>query len=416
MDTMNTQRFLIDEDGEVLEQFGDNFESVIFKAESIALILENSSNDSKAIRAMIILFKELYSLAFNANIIPLIEPLTTLEDFLTRFENDYPHDFSYPLTLLLDRFLLVSREATEQYSVSAALISDIQRAIKPLARASSAEDASECVKQVVQYLLGDYSDNDSDTTDIDLFDEMELFGDEEVELFDNNNLEEPNTNTQPPPVVSDEEKKKKASEKKQVDAIRIEMDILMKPSIFRIFSEMIDARHKDWVGRSFFLMSLAIKMNAEARNVVDPQQLANAIYIHDFAMLKMQDELLYKSSLSEKEFEMVKMHPVLAYEATCLLGDYKDCAEMVHQHHERPDGTGYPNQLKGDEICHGAKIIAICDAYFTMTNIKTYRSNLRSPLRAVAEINACAGTQFDTAWVKIFNRIVKRYEIIQNVL
>ena len=412
---MDDQKFLISEDPEVLERFHDEFEAIISKAETLGLMLETHPDDIAAIDQLINLLKQLYSSAVNSNIAPLIEPLTILEDFLRRFKNSYQTEFTYPLTLLFDRFILVAQEVAEQYAISYTLINDIQRSIQPLARAKTEDQVSEAIRQVINNLLGGYTEVDESSDDVELFDEIELFDD--VELFDtdvkaDSTYEEPIDTT----VVVPQENKAFSSESKEIDAMKIEMNILIQASIFQKFGEIIDTRHKLWVGRSFFLMSMAIKMNAEARNVVDPQQLANAIYLHDFPMVKLEDGLLYNKDLSDEDFKKIQKHPEIAYEMASLMGDHEECALMVYQHHERPDGKGYPNQLTQNEICHGAKIIAICDAYYSMTNLKTYKTNMRTPMRAVAEINACSGTQFDPLWVKVFNRIVRRYKFIENVL
>jgi HD-GYP domain-containing protein (c-di-GMP phosphodiesterase class II) len=409
------QKFLLDIDADVLEEFHEKFESIITRTETLALQLETHPEDIPKVYQLISLFKELYSCAVNANIAPLIEPLTTLEDFLVRFKDNYQADFTYPLTMLLDRLSMLATEAAEQYSISFTLINDIQRSIQPLARAKDSENVNESIKKVVKSLLGNYStESEESNDDIELFSDVDLFDD--VELFENDKqtseTREQVPKTPPVPASTATEIKNKSP----VDAMQIEMQIISKPSAFRMLSEMIDSRHKYWIGRSYFLVSLAIKMNAEARNVVNPMQLANAIYIHDLPMIKFSDDLLYKRDLTPTEQKKLQMHAQVAYETASLMGESEECAEMVHQHHERPDGKGYPNQLTQDEICHGAKIIAICDAYYSMTNLVTYRDNLRSPIRAVAEINACAGTQFDPLWVKVFNRIVRKYNIIENIL
>jgi len=412
---LDDQKFLISEEPEILERFRDEFEAIISKAESIGLMLETHPNDIAAIEQLINLLKQLYSNAVNSNIAPLIEPLTILEDFLRRFKSSYQIEFTYPLTLLLDRFLLVAQEVAEQYSISYTLINDIQRSIQPLARAQTQESVLDAIRQVINSLLGGYTEVDESSDDIELFDDIDLFDD--IELFEDNEKKS-NVDSQLAETVTDLEDSENtySSESSQLDVMKLEMDLLVQSSVFRMLSEMIDTRHKLWVGRSFFLMSMAIKMNAEARNVVDPQQLANAIYLHDFPMVKLDDALLYNKDLSDEDFKKIQKHPEIAYEMASLMGDYDECALMVYQHHERPDGKGYPNQLTQDEICHGAKIIAICDAYYAMTNLKAYKTNLRTPMRAVAEINACAGTQFDPLWVKVFNRIIKRYKFIENVL
>jgi HD-GYP domain-containing protein (c-di-GMP phosphodiesterase class II) len=81
--------------------------------------------------------------------------------------------------------------------------------------------------------------------------------------------------------------------------------------------------------------------------------------------------------------------------------------EMVRQHHEMPDGRGYPQGLKGDAICAGAKILAIVDAFEAVTLKHSGRGQSRSLVRAIAEVNAC-DNQFDTEWIGPFNNIIRK--------
>ena len=78
-------------------------------------------------------------------------------------------------------------------------------------------------------------------------------------------------------------------------------------------------------------------------------------------------------------------------------------AEWVLHHHERWDGAGYPNRLAGDQIPLGARIIFVADAYDAMTSDRAYRGRL-TPQEAVAELQRCAGTQFDPEIVEVFAR------------
>lgn len=80
---------------------------------------------------------------------------------------------------------------------------------------------------------------------------------------------------------------------------------------------------------------------------------------------------------------------------------------MIAQHHETHDGTGYPAGLKGDEICDGAKILAIVDAFEAVILKHINRGKNRSVLRAIAEINAC-DKQFSPEWIEPFNRVIRR--------
>lgn len=400
------QRFYIDEDIDVLERFRDDFESNVLEAEDLSLELETNPDNLESLHRLQMLMKELYSYAFNANIIPLIEPLATLDDFLSHLTIPYNVSLTHPLTLLLDRFMLVANEAAEQSSISYQMILDIQHAIQPLARIKDTGNIDYAIEAVIGHLLGGYENKKISSNDnIDLFTDVDLFSD--VELFEDTEVVENKPDTQ---VVPEE---KEAPQ--EIDFIQLEMAILKNTSVQRMLAETIDNRHKFWVGRSYFLLSMAIKLNAEAGNVVDPEDLANGIFLHDFPMVKLSDEILYGKDISSKDFNKLKEHTELARDLALSLNCTQEVATMIYQHHERPDGKGYPEGLTGDQISEGAKIIAICDAYYAMTNYKANRKVKRSALRTVAEINACSGTQFDERWVKVFNTVVKKYNMLSNI-
>lgn len=414
METQANQRFLIGEDADILEHFYFEFETVVFQTENIALSLEENPHQPKLVEDLLHNIRKLNSLCLNTNIVPLIEPFTVLENFIAYVKHDFRHEISYPLMLILDRALLAAKEAVDQYSISINLITDIQRAIQPLAHIDQTKDVDVVIKRVVKLLLGEYIEEEqSEPEEVELFDNVDLFGDE----LDTEQVIEaqPAVEQAPAKRIESETSNSQFHQSNEFDVVQLEMQILSTPSVFQKLSELIDTRQKYWVGRSYFMLSLGIKMNAMMNNVVNPQDLANAIYLHDFPMVSLSDDILYGKDLSEKDFQKIKQHPALARDIARLMGASEACQEMVFQHHERPDGKGYPNQLSGDQICHGAKIIAICDAYFSMTNPKAHRATKRSALRTVAEINACSGSQFDSTWVKVFNLVVKRHKMLDNI-
>jgi len=412
MDINSDQRFLLDEEPDVLESFRNSFEEAITIVEELSLELESSPNDQYKIDKMGEEIKHLYSYAYNANIIPLIEPLITLDDFFQSLGGSYHAGITHPLTLLIDRLLLIANEASEQSSISMTLISDVQRAIQPLAKLKTGGNLDEIISQVVDILLGNYTTDSTSDSDIDLFDGPELF--DEIELFDSPEAETQQTESSPESVNTSPESHENP-EVDTADVVKLEMDILRSTSIHRTLGEYIDTRHKIWVGRSFFLLSLALKLNAEGGTKVKPEELANAIFLHDFPMVRLSDEILYAREFNEKMLQKTQKHTTHAKEMANLLNCGENVEDMVYQHHERPDGKGYPKGLTNEKICDGAKIIAICDAYYAMTNYKANRKVKRSALRTVAEINACSGTQFDETWVKVFNKVVKKYHMLQNI-
>jgi diguanylate cyclase (GGDEF)-like protein len=121
--------------------------------------------------------------------------------------------------------------------------------------------------------------------------------------------------------------------------------------------------------------------------------------LHDLGKLAIPEEVLRKpSTLSEAEKLMLERHPQIGFRMLESLG-VQPVAEWVLYHHERWDGAGYPNKLAGDQIPLGARIIFVADAFDAMTSDRAYRRAI--PERdALAEIERCAGTQFDPEVVK----------------
>lgn len=145
----------------------------------------------------------------------------------------------------------------------------------------------------------------------------------------------------------------------------------------------------------------------EALGLLDYQldELELAGLYHDIGKISLPDTLLQKpGALSEKEFETVRKHTEYGYQILRAADEYSDLAKHALYHHERIDGTGYPEGLNGTDIPLFARIIAVADAFEAMTSDRPYRSAMREA-EAFRELEAHSGTQFDPEIVKTFMRI-----------
>lgn len=117
--------------------------------------------------------------------------------------------------------------------------------------------------------------------------------------------------------------------------------------------------------------------------------------LHDVGKIGVPDLILTKEgSLSEDEWECVRKHPVLGKQIMEQAPELLDITPLVLHHQERYDGTGYPEQLRGDSIPLGARIIAAADAYHAIRSDRPYRSG-RTHREATRELQRCSGSQFD---------------------
>lgn len=177
---------------------------------------------------------------------------------------------------------------------------------------------------------------------------------------------------------------------------------------FKTLSLRIDKKSPFWENRTESILQFCMATNNYLEHPIDPQQLATAAYLHDIGMVFVPSNLINKhSKLTPYEEHEIQLHAQLGHQLLSRMSGWEDAARIIYQHHERPDGQGYPQQLKGDQICRGAKLIAVADTYFSITNNRADRTNKRSMMRAIAEINAYIGTQFDEEVVHAFNKMMK---------
>lgn len=158
--------------------------------------------------------------------------------------------------------------------------------------------------------------------------------------------------------------------------------------------------HSDEVSRISKQIGLAMGLSSEKI-----KELEIASLLHDIGKISIPDSILNKNgSLTESEYIEVKRHSECGYQILKSVDSYSSLAEIVLHHHERWDGEGYPYGLKGDEIPLLSRIITVADAYEAMISDRPFR-NGRSHESAIAEIKACAGSQFDPMIVAAFLKI-----------
>jgi diguanylate cyclase (GGDEF)-like protein len=138
---------------------------------------------------------------------------------------------------------------------------------------------------------------------------------------------------------------------------------------------------------------------------LDAEQLEHvrhAAALHDVGKMAIPDAILDKpAALDEDEWQFIRRHTIIGERIVAAAPALRPVAALVRSSHERWDGGGYPDQLAGEEIPLGARIVAVCDAFDAMVADRPYRAGMDAA-DALAELERCAGSQFDPTVVAAF--------------
>ena len=145
------------------------------------------------------------------------------------------------------------------------------------------------------------------------------------------------------------------------------------------------------------------------------ERLKLAAILHDIGKIGIRDDiLLAPRQLTPEEYGKLKLHTVYGQEILGHIKYLQDIVPAVRQHHERVDGNGYPDGAVAKDICLGARVIAVADAYDAMTSSRPYRARMGTE-QATAEICRHSGTQFDPQVVEAFLAAAAADRLIREV-
>lgn len=169
--------------------------------------------------------------------------------------------------------------------------------------------------------------------------------------------------------------------------------------------------HSDRV--SYYCEKIGRKFDLEESDI---ETLRIGGMFHDVGKIGTRDDIILKNDkLSEKEYDEIKKHPLKGAHILSAVSMFSDVVPLVRCHHERINGTGYPEGLKGDEIPFLARIITVADAFDAMMSDRLYRSKLDLQ-GAIFQLEKYAGIQFDVEIVKIFVELLGDYDLMYQEL
>lgn len=173
--------------------------------------------------------------------------------------------------------------------------------------------------------------------------------------------------------------------------LRVEAD-----NFVQSLADLVDLRDPYTANHSQRVAELSRALASRLRLPVDQARALEAIArVHDVGKLAIADAVLLKPEpLTTAEYEEMKRHVEVGVRILEHISLYRDSLEILAQHHERLDGSGYPRGLRGDEIIFPARVLAVADAYDAMTTDRPYRP-AKTPEEAVRELYRVAGKEYD---------------------
>jgi len=207
------------------------------------------------------------------------------------------------------------------------------------------------------------------------------------------------------PVVIERNLQRKILEKRRFQNNRA--DSLLKA--LKALMRALDAKDSYTYGHSQRVVRLAMKMGDELNLSPDEKYtLQLSASLHDIGKIGMPDNILKKAdSLEDIEMRKAKDHPVVGSEILGEIEELSEVASIVRHHHERFDGKGYPDGLKGNAIPLFSRILFILDAYEAIASDRVYRKGIGQQ-KALDEIVQNAGSQFDPELVEVFLRAMAK--------
>jgi HD-GYP domain-containing protein (c-di-GMP phosphodiesterase class II) len=138
------------------------------------------------------------------------------------------------------------------------------------------------------------------------------------------------------------------------------------------------------------------------------EMIESGALLHDIGKISLDAEILSKPGpLDAEERLQVRQHPMQSAQVVSRVELFKGAVDIVRHHHERPDGQGYPDGLKADEIPMGARILNVADAFDAMTSDRPYRGK-RSIPEALEELKKGSGREFDPVVVEYLMRLLRK--------
>ncbi|SRR6266545_698829 len=187
-----------------------------------------------------------------------------------------------------------------------------------------------------------------------------------------------------------------------ITALRVDSDETLDAML-----SMLTLTDREAYAHGYRVAALAVSV---ARTLGMPDEALGAVehgaLLHDVGKFAVPEAILRKPApLTVEELLLVRRHPTLGSDLVAQVPYLQPAVSVVRHAHERMDGLGYPEGVHASEVCVGARIVSVADAYDTMTRPRVFRDAI-APHAALLELERCSGTQFDPLVVEAFSRVI----------
>jgi HD-GYP domain-containing protein (c-di-GMP phosphodiesterase class II) len=397
-----THLFPVEFERELLVEFNEGLEQIHQDVERLAITLEQSPDDIHLVDTITQLFDELAFSSTKLGLVPISESLQeTIKclELIQKFKT-YPVRMSEFTLLVIDRVFSLSRDIQRNFVIDIRKTQHILVALQHVILVNEAAHLEAGVEKAIKAITQDIYDNLDNESEAEP--DIVLF-DDDIELFDDTPSQPTENDPLSIEIFVPEESANPVLQAREY----VTRELAGTPIMLLAKISDLSTRHGD--SHTEFLLELSLAINIAAGTPIDMASLAMGICAHDIALSAIPHIVNKSERLTAEEFDQIKMHPVQGAELLKEFNNATAAAEVVLHHHERIDGQGYPYGLKGDAISDAGKLVAIVDSFHGMMHHRPHKKYTKTLLRAVAEINACADTQFDRQWVVQFNNCIRKH-------
>ena len=361
-------------DDEIINDFRENFNDQYEVAANCISQLEKDASDTDAIHAM---FRALHTIKGNSNLCQLniltqfSHAVEEIAVAMRQGEIRYKPILGEVILLSLDKIKEVSEDLFQSREVDTELLNQAEEILNSISAHPQISVTSKAAKVIALIASRTIESNGLDVYGID-------------------SLVSPGTGS-----VS-------------IHDASVPSDKAQQLEYFEQLAILLESKFPYWDGRIQRTLPLALELNRQMGNAEDPVQMKAAVLMHDISLAFLNERLWQKETkFSAVEIEQMQQHPMLSAKMLELIPGWNNAKDIILQHHERWDGTGYPDGINGDRIRPGAQVMAVVDAFESMTHARPDRQYKRSILRAMTEINNCSGTQFSPHITSLFNTVIR---------